>query len=97
MIKTFFIALQCSTTFFDGLEIKPRQDKIILRIPLEMVKISGDFSTITFKLAERNVISEDSSTSKKEYVENKKNIQRIYCEKESSTTHQGMPYGIATT
>ena len=48
--KQFLVLLRCSTMLFDCPEIKSQQRKKILRIPYELVEISGDFTTITCKL-----------------------------------------------
>ena len=39
--------LQCSLMFVDCIEIKSHQNKVILSISYELVKISGDFPSIT--------------------------------------------------
>ena len=50
-LRTSMTIRQCSTIHFNHPEINPRQSKNVLRIPYELVKISGDSTTITHKLA----------------------------------------------
>ena len=62
-----------------------------------MVKISGDFSTITHEFAVEvriNEVCEDSFTTKKEQGENKEEYPANLM---SIMTHWRMPYSRATT
>ena len=50
-LHTFTTLLCCSTTLFDCPQTNRCQSKNILRIPYELVKISGDLTTNTHELA----------------------------------------------